>query len=127
MRPFYHEGQVEVEGETLHLVCNFRAIDVIESVTGEKMDAVLPQLADPPFALVGKVLWALLREKHENVTLDEAAGVGFGPHGAAVGLVMGDVLRRAFNIGGQEDENPPKRRGRSKTSSKSGSQPALAQ
>lgn len=112
MRTFYHEGQVEVEGETLTLVCNFRAIDVIESVTGETMDAILPQLAEPPFALVGKCLWALLREKHEGVTLDEAAGVGFGPDGAKVGLVMGDVLRRAFNIGEEaKGENPPKRRG----------------
>ena len=125
MRSFYHEGQVEVDGETLHLVCNFRAIDVIESVTGEKMSDVLPQLADPPFALVGKVLWALLREKHEAVTLDEAAGVGFGPSGAAVGVVMGDVIRRAFNFDEKaKDENPPKRRGRSKTSSESGLQPA---
>ena len=116
MLPFYHEGQVEVDGETLHLVCNFRAIDCIESVTGEKMSEILPQLADPPFALIGKVLWGLLREKHEGVTLDDAAGVGFGPDGAKVGLVMGDVLRRAFNIGGEEKAaNPPKRRGASKT------------
>lgn len=116
MRPFYHEGQVEVEGETLHLVCNFRAIDVIESVTEQKMSDILPQLVDPPHALVGKVLWGLLREKHEGVTLDEAAGVGFGPDGAKVGLVMGDVIRRAFNIGEAKDKNPPKRRGASKTS-----------
>lgn len=120
MRSFYHEGQVEVEGETLHLVCNFRALDVIESVTGQKMTQILPQLVDPPHALVGKVLWGLLREKHENVTLDEAAGVGFGPQGDAVGVVMGDVLRRAFNLGESGDENPPKRRGRSKISEKNG-------
>jgi hypothetical protein len=119
MRPFYHEGQLEVEGETLHLVCNFRALDVIESVTGEKMSAILPQLMDPPHALVGKVLWGLLREKHEGITLDEAAGVAFGPSGDAAGLVMGDVFRRAFNIGEQK-ENPPKRRGTSRSSAKSG-------
>jgi hypothetical protein len=118
MRSFYHEGQVEVEGETLHLVCNFRAIDVIESVTEQKMTDILPQLVDPPHSLIGKVLWGLLREKHEGVTLDQAAGVGFGPSGAAVGLVMGDVLRRAFNIGEEkaEGKNPPKPRGRSKAS-----------
>lgn len=117
MRSFYHEGQVEVEGETLHLVCNFRAIDVIESVTGEKMTEILGQMIDPPHALVGKVLWGLLREKHEGVTLDQAAGVGFGPDAAKVGLVMGDVLRRAFNIGEEaKAENPPKRRGASKPS-----------
>jgi hypothetical protein len=117
MRPFYHEGQVEVDGETLHLVCNFRAIDVIESVTEQKMSDIIPQLLDPPHALIGKVLWGLLREKHEGVTLDEAAGAGFGPEGQKVGLVMGDVFRRAFNLGEQaKDANPPKRRGRSKTS-----------
>lgn len=125
MRPFYHEGQVEVDGEKLTLVCNFRAIDVIESLTGEKMSDILPQLVDPPYSLVGKILWGLLREKHEGVTLDEAAGVGFGPSGAVVGVVMADVIRRAFNLGEKEkDENPPKRRGRLKTSSESGLQPA---
>jgi hypothetical protein len=116
MRPFYHEGQVEVDGETLHLVCNFRALDVIEGVTGQKMSEILPQLMDPPHALVGKVLWGLLREKHEGVTLDEAAGVAFGKQGEALGLVMGDVLRRAFNIGEAKAENPPKRRGKSNPS-----------
>ena len=119
MRPFYHEGQLKVGGEELTLVCNFRAIDVIESLTGEKMSEILPQLIDPPHALVGKMLWALLREKHEGITLDEAAGVGFGPQGATVGLVMGDVLRRAFNLDGDEkakDKNPRKRRGASKPS-----------
>ncbi len=118
MKPFYHEGQVEVDGETLQLVCNFRAIDVIESVTGQSMSDILPQLIDPPHALVGKVLWGLLREKHDGVTLDEAAGVGFGPSGPSVGLVMGDVLRRAFNIGEEKDavKNPRKPRGQSKPS-----------
>lgn len=117
MKPFYHEGQVEVEGESLTLVCNFRAIDVIESLTGQTMDEVLPQLAGTSYSLAGKVLWALLREKHEGVTLDQAAGVAFGADGQKVGLVMGDVLRRAFNIGEEEKaKNPPKRRGRSKAS-----------
>lgn len=120
MKSFYHEGQVEVEGETLHLVCNFRAIDVIESVTGEKMTDILPQLVDPPLSLVGKVLWGLLREKHEGVTLDEAAGVAFGESQEAVGLVMGDVIRRAFNIGEAKGKNPPKRRGTSRSSGKNG-------
>ena len=126
MRSFYHEGQVQVEGETLHLVCNFRAIDAIESLTGEKMTDILAQLADPPASLCGKVLWGLLLEKHPGVTLDEAAGAGFGPDGPAVGVVLGDVLRRAFNIGGEEVKkaNPRKPRGRSKTSSESGSKQA---
>jgi hypothetical protein len=116
VRSFYNEAQVEVEGEQLTLVLNFRAIDVIESVTAEKMTDILPQLVDPPMSLIGKVLWGLLREKHEGVTLDEAAGVGFGPDGAKVGLAMADLLSRAFNLGKAKDENPPKRRGASKSS-----------
>ena len=35
MQPFFHEAKVEVGEDTLHLVLNFRAIDVIESITGE--------------------------------------------------------------------------------------------
>lgn len=117
MRSFFNEAQVEVDGETLHLVCNFRALDVIETLTGEKMSDIIPQLVDPPHSLVVKVLWGLLREKHEGITLDEVAGVAFGPDQAAIGLVMGDLIRRAFNLGEKEkDENPPKRRGRSKPS-----------
>lgn len=125
MRPFYHEAHVEVEGETFHLVCNFRALDVIESLTGEKMTDILPQLVDPSHSLATKVLWGLLREKHEGITLDEVAGIAFGKGAAAVGVVMGDLIRRAFNIGEEEkDKNPPKRRGTSKASSLSGLQPA---
>lgn len=123
MKPFYNEAHVTVDGEQLHLVCNFRAIDTIESLTGENMSAILPQLIDPPAALIGKMLWALLREKHEGVTLDEAFGVTVSPEAEAVGLVLGDLIRRSFNLGEiAKDENPPKRRGRSKTSSKNGSQ-----
>jgi hypothetical protein len=119
MRPFYHEGHVTVEGEQLTLVCNFRVIDVVESLTGEKMSDVLTQLDDPPSALAGKVLWAMLREKHEGVTLDEAAGVMFGPDKDEVGVVVGDIFRRAFNVGEEpkaKGKNPRKRRGASKAS-----------
>jgi hypothetical protein len=118
MRPFYNEEQVQVEGDTLHLVLNFRALDVIESLTGQKMSEILPQLIDPPHALVGKMLWGLLREKHESVSLDEAAGAAFGPDGAKIGLAMAALVTRAFNLGGDEGKkkNPRKPRGTSKAS-----------
>ena len=116
MRSFYNEQDVEVEGEKLTLVLNFRAIDVIETITGEKMTDILPQLAEPPMSLAGKVLWALLREKHENVTLDQAAGVGFGPEGAKVGMAMAELLMRGFSTKEEKGENPPKRSGASKSS-----------
>jgi hypothetical protein len=117
MRPFYNEEQVQVEGETLHLVLNFRALDVIESLTQQKMSDILPQLVDPPHALVGKLLWALLREKHDGVTIDEAAGAAFSKDGVKIGLAMASLFSRAFNLGGEEKKkNPRKPRGTSKDS-----------
>ena len=117
---FYNEAQITVGEDTLTLVCNFRSIDVIESITGQTMDEVLPQLAAPSHSLVVKVLWALLREKHEDVTFDQAAGVIFDRERCiAVSAVIGDLFRRSFNMGEkpkEKDENPPKRRGRSRVS-----------
>lgn len=117
MLAFYNEQDVEVGDETVTLVLNFRAIDVIEGVTGEKMTDIIPQLVDPPTSLACKVLWGLLREKHEGVTLDQAAGVALGPHGAKLGLAIVDLLTRGGLIGPAEKpkaKNPPKRRGASK-------------
>lgn len=116
MKPFYAEIQVGIGDETLTLVCNFLAIDCIESVTGLKMQDVLPQLADPPQALAVKVLWGLLRHHHDGVTLDEAAAHAFGPHKGAVALAMGETISRAFDFSEEaKDENPPVRRGRSRS------------
>lgn len=126
MKPFYHEGQVEAEGEKLILVCDLYAIDCIESITGQSWDDILPQLENPPNALLTKILWGFLRRKHEGVTLDEAAGVAFGPDKVAVGLVLGDVLRRACNIPAEAESTDapaaPKKKsnGRSRSSAKTG-------
>lgn len=125
MRAFYNEAQVEVEGEVLTLVLNFRAIDVIESLTQQPMSEVLKQLGPSmPYSLVGKMLWGLLREKHDGVTLDEAAGVAFGPSGQKVGMAMSDLINRGFNVAEAKEKNPRKRRGASKSSLSSGLQTA---
>lgn len=123
MKAFYHEGQVESEGEKLILVCNFAAIDCIEAITGEDWDDLLPKLGSRSVST--KVLWGLLRCKHEGVTLDEAASIAFGPDQKQVGLVMGDVIRRACNLPGAADDveaAPAKKKpsGRSKGSGASG-------
>lgn len=122
MRAFFNEADVEIaDGEILHIVLDFRAIDVIESLTGESMDNVLPQLASPPHSLAAKMLWAMLREKHEGISLNEAMGVVVDPtYGPRVGMKMGELLNRAYDLGEAKDENPPKRRGRSRSSGKSG-------
>jgi hypothetical protein len=120
---FYDEELVEADDNKLTLAIDFRAIDIIEGLTGEPMPTVLAQLfAQPPsISLSGKVLWALLRRHHEETTLDEAAGLMFSDHGNRVGLAMGNLLQRVFNMGEEKPaENPPKRRGRSKTSGSNG-------
>jgi hypothetical protein len=121
VRAFYNEASVEVEGEQLTLVLNFRAIDVIESLAKQPMSDILKQLGPSvPYSLVGKVLFGLLREMHDGVSLDQAAGVAFGPDGAKVGMAISDLLDRGFNFGEAKGKNPPKRRGRSQSSEKNG-------
>ena len=109
MQPFYHEGQVEVDGETLTLVCDFGAIVAIEGVTGMNWDDIVPQLASPSRTLSVQVLWGLLRRKHEGVTLDQAAGVAFGESQADVGACMFDVIARACNMIETKDEPAKKK------------------
>jgi hypothetical protein len=122
MKAFFNETDVEIaDGETLHLVLDFRAIDVIEGLTGQSMDQVLPQLVSPPHNLAAKMLWAMLRERHEGITLNEAMGVVVDrKYGPKVGLVMGELINRAYDLGEAKDKNPPKRRGRSQSSEKNG-------
>jgi hypothetical protein len=120
-RPFYHEGQVEIaDGEVLNLVLDFRAIDIIENLTKLSMDQVLQLLASDatPDNLACKMLWAMARENHSSMTLNEAMSVVVDrKYGPAVGLVMADMLNRAYDLEEKAKEgNPPRRRGRSNTS-----------
>jgi hypothetical protein len=123
--PFYNEAQVPVGEVVLRLVMNMRTIDATEAIVGSTMPGVIGKLLskDPPMALSGKVLWGLLRQHHPEVTLDEALGLALGEHQEAIGMAMGDLIRRTFHIGedAKKDENPPKRRGASKPSSRNGS------
>lgn len=122
MRPFHNEAQVPLrDGTSLRLVLNFRAIDAIEGVVGKPMPAILPDLITgaASYSVVAKFVWGLLLEHHPELTMDQVAGLMFGEDGEAVGVVIGDLIRRAFNIGEEPKEkgaNPPKRRGASKPS-----------
>lgn len=126
MRSFFAEGLFETdEGERLSLVCDFYSIDVVEQITGLNWDMdIIPQLASPPRALAVKVLYGLLRKRHPEITLDEAAGVSYDKNSIALWAVMGDVIRRATNIAPAETEEPEpakkKSRGRSRSSAVSG-------
>lgn len=123
MRSFFAEGTFETdEGERLTLVCDFSALDVIEGVTGENWDKIVPQLVNPPRALAVKVLYGLLRKRQEQITLDEVAGLFFDKNSIALWAVMGDVIARAcnFEAGGDEESPKKKRGGRSRASGRNG-------
>lgn len=127
MRAFNAEGQFETdEGERLTLVCDFYALDVIEQVTGLNWDEVVPQLVDPPRALAVKVLYGLLRKRHEQISLDEAAGLFFDKNAIVLWAVVGDVIARASNFDSDEEEEqkpPPAKKkpsGRSRNTAKNG-------
>lgn len=123
MRPFFAEGLIETEdGEKLALVCDFYTIDVLEQISGENWDDILPQLVSPPRALAVKVLYSLLRKRHPDITLDEAAGVSYDKNQIAIWAIVGDVIGRALNFGSDEEEAPAKKKpsGRSRGSGKSG-------
>lgn len=125
MRSFNAEGTFETEdGERITLVCDFSTIDVVQGITGQNWDDVMPQLAEFDRALLTKILWAMLRKRHEGISLDEAAALGFDKNSIALWAIMGDVINRACNISDDkpaEDEAAKKKsRGRSKSSAASG-------
>lgn len=123
MRPFFAEGLIETEdGEKLTLVCDFYTIDVVEQISSQNWDDILPQLISPPKALAVQLLYGLLRKRQENITLDEAAGLSYDKNAIAIWAVVGDVIRRACNLGGEEEETTAKKKpsGRSRRSVKSG-------
>lgn len=122
MRPFFAEGLIETEdGEKLTLVCDFFTIEVAEQITGQNWDDILPQLVSPPKALAVKVLYSLLRKRHEHITLDEAAGLSYDKNAIAIWAIVGDVIARACNFGSDEEDSAKKKpRGRSKASAASG-------
>jgi len=126
LQAFYHEKAVQVGDETLHLVINFAALDAAEQQIGRPFDEVLGELLSPlrspPLGLQGKVVWALLRDRHSEISLDQVATVLFGPASAAVGLALGDLLAAAFPAtdGKAKAKNPRKPRGVSSPSSSPG-------
>jgi hypothetical protein len=124
MRSFYAEGQLQTRGgDKLTLVCDFYTIEVVQGVTGQNWDEILPLLFTGDRALLVKVLYGLLRKRHQDITIDEAAAVSFDCDQTVLGATVADVIKRACNLAdGEEakDENPPKRRGRSKSSADNG-------
>lgn len=124
MRAFFAEGQfVTDEGETVTLTCDFYALKVIEQVTGQDWDDIVPQLAKPPKHLAAEVLYGLLRKRQEGITLDQAAALFYDKNSIALWAVMGEVIRLACNLDFEEPEEEPAKKkpsGRSRRSARNG-------
>jgi hypothetical protein len=74
MKSFFHEGACAS--------LDFRAIDAIETLTGEADDTIpSASLWGRRLGIIGKVLWGLMRKHHPDSTLDEAAGLMFSTRG----------------------------------------------
>ena len=124
---FAPEEQVEAFGETFTLRLDFRAISVIEGALNLQFPAVVAELrgGNPPYATLSRVLWALLREHHPEVTIDQCLAIVMDPgkDGGKFGFALDALLERAFPVVTEDRKkpNPPKKRGgRSKTSGASG-------
>lgn len=125
LNAYYNEAQVRVDDETvLRLVVNMATIDATEAIVGVTMPNVIEKLMgnDPPTTLGGKVLWGMLRHHHPEITLDQSLSLATGECQDLIGAAMGDLFRRTFHIGEEaKQENPRKRRGASRPSSRNGS------
>jgi len=127
LRPFYNDAEIMFGGQRLKLVIDFRTIDLIEGLVGEPMPAILPRVLSmsPSYGVTTKFVWAMLRHHHDELTLDEVAGILLNPEDTALatanGVIVEDLIKRAFHI---EDaptpkakaKNPRARRGASTTS-----------
>lgn len=118
-KAFYNEQAVVVDGETITLAINFRAIDATEGLLDLGYDEILEKIQQPnvKVGFSGKVLWGLLREHHSDLSMDQVLTLSQGDNGAAMGMAMTELLNRAFTTSEKvEGENPPKPRGASKPS-----------
>lgn len=122
MRAFFAEASFDAGGEQLTMVCDFYAIAVVEGVTGQNWNDIVPQLADPPFTLFVQVLYGLLRKRHEGITLDQVTALFYDTKERnAIVALMGAVIAKACNFDTGEDA-PAKKKlsGASRTSERNG-------
>lgn len=121
---FGEEEQVTVDGQALTLRLDFRAITIMEGALQSDMPSIVANFRSgrPQLSVLGQMLWAMLREHHSEVTLDQAAGIMFAKDAAKVGFALDALLERAFPLPTEDRKpaNPRKRRGRSKSSAAAG-------
>jgi hypothetical protein len=127
---FPDEELVDLGDVKITLTLSFKTITVCESIIRDGDIVPMPLVAGwillqelPPISVTGKVLWALTREHHEQMTMDEVMGMMFtSKHANRLALGMQKLLGRHFDFTQPKEKvkNPPKRRGPSKPSSEHG-------
>jgi hypothetical protein len=123
---FGEEEQVEAFGETYTLRLDFHSITVIEGAMSMQMPDVVAHIRSgkPAYSLLATVIGALMREHHSNVTPNQCMAIVMdkGRDGAKFGFALDALLERTFPLETEDRKrpNPPKQRGRSKSSAASG-------
>jgi hypothetical protein len=123
---FSAEEQVEAFGQVLNLRLDFHSITVIEGDLNMQMPqaALAIRSGTPSYSLLSRVLWALFREHHPEMSLPQCLSIVMdkGKDGEKVGFALDALLERCFPMATEvrKAKNPPKRRGRSATSASVG-------
>jgi hypothetical protein len=122
---FSAEERVEAFGEILTLRLDFHSITVIEGDLQMDMpEAALKLRTRRSHSLWSRVLWALFREHHPEVTLGQCLAMVMdkGKDGVKLGFAFGTLLERAFPLTTEDKKpkNAPKRSGRSQPSASVG-------
>lgn len=127
---FPDEELVDLGDVKLTLSLSFKTITVCEGIMRDGQVIPMPYIAGwmlleeiPAISDRAKVLWGLLREHHEQMTLDEVTGLMFtSKHANRLAFGMQALLGRHFDFSAPKEKvkNPPKRRGPSKPSSENG-------
>lgn len=111
MAGFYASEQVDCGGDKFTLVIDISAIDVFERKADIGFLSAFQKLekGDIRIGTMSWLLWALLRAKHSDVSLNDAGAMLF-EHGEAISAAITSVVEAAFPKAEEaKDENPPKR------------------
>jgi hypothetical protein len=105
-----HRGHVEIEadGKTYRLVFSTHALCCLEDATGLSVSVLGQQMADPKISLLRSMMWAALRDYHEDVSIRQA-----GDLMDVIGIAeSGEALGRAFVLAFPQEEATDKPRPR---------------
>jgi hypothetical protein len=105
-----HRGEVsfEAEGRTYTMVFNTNTICELEEETGQTIQALGGQLANPGMRLVRQIVWAGLRKYHPGLSMAEAGDVIDAVGAAQIGEIIGRAFTLAFPEAPGKSSSPRK-------------------